>query len=125
MTLLPSDVSSAQKAAREHSTDLLHNAVANHIIYWDRTSPGKQFEHYRFEDGWKLGFADAEAFWMWRNCPGRPSMGKNGADKIGALDMWVRKRMIDAGLMGVEFAWEFEQGLRHGIKTFEELVGLR
>lgn len=124
MTLLPSQVSATQKTAQIHYTDKLHEDVTNHIIYWDNTAPGKPFEHYRFEDGWKLGFADAEAFWAWRHSERHISGGNNGADVIGALDLWVRKRMKDSASIGAEFGWEFEQGLRRGVKAFEELVGL-
>lgn len=89
-----------QDAARQSSVDA-------HVMYWDRTSPGKRFEHWRYEAGWKLGFGDASVFFGAR---GKGELGGilSGGDKIGMLDLWIRKRIGDSQ-MGGEFLWEFER----------------
>lgn len=46
-----------------------------------------------------------------------------GADKIGMLHLWVRKRSIEYDQRG-DFAWEFERGLRQGISDLHEAVGI-
>jgi hypothetical protein len=48
---------------------------------------------------------------------------RNGADKIGCLEGWVRKRLEECGERG-EFLWEWEQGFRAGVAAFEKCVGL-
>lgn len=106
-------------------------AVKAHIAYWTSREPGKPFEHWRHETGWDVGFADAAAFFGMRASGGFDSVtgsGKRvnagmGGDKIGCLDMWVRKRILDSGMVG-PFVWEFETGLRQGVQAFYEIVGI-
>ena len=49
-----------------------------------------------------------------------------GADKIGALDLWICKRMGECGMWkGKEAAgWEWEQGFRKGVGDFEGLFAM-
>ncbi|KAJ9659357.1 Glucan 1,3-beta-glucosidase 3 [Coniosporium apollinis] len=95
--------------------------VGAHCAYWDRTAPGGYFEHWRFENGWKVGWADAVAFFEAR-VVGRVAGGKGG-DKIGCLDVWVRKRILESGMQG-KFLWEYEQGLRQGVGSLYECAGI-
>jgi hypothetical protein len=46
-----------------------------------------------------------------------------GGDKIGCLEIWVKKRLGESGQKG-DFVWEWEQGFRAGIKAFESCVGI-
>lgn len=86
-------------------------------MYWDRSFPG-QYEHWRFELGFSVGFSDAMSFFSMRS---RSHL--QGADKIGMLELWVLKRIRESGQVGAS-VWEFETGLRQGIRGFYESVGL-
>lgn len=75
-------------------------------------------EHWRYENGWKLGYYDALAFFE-----GRGRQGVAGGNRIGNIEIWVLKRIRESGFRG-DFVWEFEQGLRRGIHDFYSVVGL-
>ena len=94
------------------------DAVDSHVAYWERTAPGGCFEHWRFEQGWDLGFADALAFYEMR-ANGAIEGARNRADMIGSLELWMLKRLRDSGQSG-DFAWEYEHGFRQGVSAFEE-----
>ena len=100
-----------QKTARKHNT------VSSHCQYWDTTYPG-HYEHWRFEHGWDLGFHDAMGFFGMRT-----QQGFRGGDKIGMLELWCLKRLRESGQSG-GLVWEFEQGLRQGVRDFYECVGI-
>jgi len=53
----------------------------------DRTSPGTNFEDWRFENGWKLGDSDRVRL-LWRE---REGFVFAGGDKIGCLENMVLK----------------------------------
>ncbi|MCJ1440122.1 MAG: Glucan 1,3-beta-glucosidase 3 [Stictis urceolatum] len=95
-------------------------AVGGHCAYWDQQTPGGKFEHWRYEQGWDLGWGDSSAFWEARVDGVVPG---ERADRIGALDLWVLKRFWETGTVGEEFAWEWEQGFRKGVKDFMGAVG--
>jgi hypothetical protein len=53
-------------------------------------------------------------------CPG-------GGDKIGALDLWILKRMREEKCADrdiCEFGWEWEHGFRKGVQDFYAAVGV-
>lgn len=93
-------------------------AVGQHCSYWDHTAPGTNFEHWRYENGWNVGYDDARAFFE-----GRGAQGVAPGNKIGNLEMWVLKRIRENGARG-GFIWEFEQGLRKGVQDFQDVVGI-
>lgn len=92
--------------------------------------PGNSAELWRFEAGWDVGFSDAGAFFGMRASGAFDSVGMKGVkiaagaggDKIGNLDLWVRKRVLDSGMVGT-LTWEFEKGLRQGVLAFYEGAG--
>lgn len=96
----------------------MHNTVSSHYQWWDTNHPG-HYEHWRFEQGWKIGWADAQAFLEMRG-----QVGLQGGDKVGAMDLWVLKRLRESGSGVVQFGWEFELGLRQGIRDFGESAGV-
>lgn len=52
---------------------------------------------------------------------------RDGADKIGVLDLWVLKRMREekcADIKTCKFGWEWEQGFRKGVGDFYAAVGI-
>lgn len=93
------------------------NAFGQHCQYWDSKYPG-QYEHWRFELGYGVGFSDAMTFFGMRS-----QSHLHGADKIGMLELWVLKRIRESGQAG-KWVWEFEEGLRQGIRGFDECVGV-
>lgn len=112
------DIKTRIKSAREHEKDKMQQTFTTHCHYWDSHYPG-QYEHHRFEQGWKLGFDDAEAFYGMR---AEGHIAGAGGDKIGLLDIWVKKRLVESGQSG-KFVWEFEQGMRQGVRDFYAVVG--
>ena len=52
---------------------------------------------------------------------------QGGGDEIGALDLWVLKRMKEAKCADkstCSFGWEWEQGFRRGVDQFYTTIGL-
>lgn len=47
------------RMARDLRDGKKRDAVDSHVAYWERTAPVGCFDHWRFEQGWDLGFADA------------------------------------------------------------------
>jgi hypothetical protein len=92
-------------------------AVKQHVDYWTSTAPTMQGEHWLYESGWKRGYRDAMIFFE-----GRAHDAVGGANKIGNLEIWVLKRLREIGYHS-EFVWEFEHGLRQGIKDFYAIAG--
>jgi hypothetical protein len=53
--------------------------------------------------------------------------GPDGGDKIGALDLWVLKRMREekcADRDTCKLGWEWEHGFRRGLQDFYAAVGV-
>jgi hypothetical protein len=116
--LSSSQISTIAETARQCKEEYLQQAVSQHVSYWSNTAPNMGGEHWRFEEGWKLGYQDAMVFFE-----GRGNDGVAGANKIGNLEIWVLKRIRESGFRG-GFVWEFEQGLRKGIQDFYAIVGV-
>jgi hypothetical protein len=94
------------------------NAFGQHCQYWDSHFPG-QYEHWRFELGYRVGYSDAMSFFGMRS-----SRHLQGGDRIGMLELWVLKRLRESGAVGSPWLWEFEEGLRQGVAGFYESVGV-
>jgi aryl-phospho-beta-D-glucosidase BglC (GH1 family) len=120
LSMNSADVDSAVARAKLDRVERGKQSCDAHANYWDRTSPGKSFEHWRFQNGWDVGWNDALIFFSMR-----VGFGLNGfgGDKIGCLDLWLRKRIGESGMVG-SCVWEFEQGLRKGISDFYDCARL-
>ncbi|EEA27622.1 hypothetical protein EYB25_001393 [Talaromyces marneffei] len=98
-------------------------ALTQHANYWDKKSSSTKYEHRRYERGYDLGFSDAIAFLCSRIEGKLPNTCQvAGGDRIGALELWIGKRMIEAEQLGSSFGWEWEHGYRKGVTDFEKLV---
>ena len=96
--------------------------VGAHIGYWTQTAPKGKFEHWRFERAWNLGFEDAMAFFEAR-AAGFVKGARRGGDTIGALELWILKRLREGGgEWWGDFAWEWEHGFRQGVAAFESFA---
>ncbi|KAL2067416.1 hypothetical protein VTL71DRAFT_1841 [Oculimacula yallundae] len=122
LTLPAQEVRNRVGAAEDRRAELAHTARQSHEDYWNRTAPGKYFEHQLYSDGWNTGFSDAETFFGMRNQGGLTS-ATEGGDKIGCLEIWVKKRLWESGQRG-EFIWIWEQGFRAGVGGFYQCVGI-
>lgn len=47
----------------------------------------------------------------------------DGGDKIGCLEIWVKKRLFESGQRGW-FVWKWEHGFRAGVGAFYKCVGI-
>ncbi|KAH8692840.1 putative glucan 1,3-beta-glucosidase precursor [Talaromyces proteolyticus] len=125
LTLSKDDVGSKIRRAEIQRPTLLDATLSQHVAYWKKTVPNKTFEHWRYESGWNLGFKDAGVFFCARiNGLVPDGQQSAGGDKIGALEMWIRKRLFDAGQLTSPFGWQWEQGYRKGVKHFYEAVAI-
>jgi aryl-phospho-beta-D-glucosidase BglC (GH1 family) len=116
-----SEVRSRSDHARSQRQNRRDDAVNGHVGYWTQTTPEGNFEHWRYEQGWDLGFLDAEKFW---SAKAEGVVPGEGADRIGALDLWLLRRILETGNAGTKFAWEWEQGYRRAVKDWYSLVGI-
>ena len=121
LTLAFEDVGEMAERAVKQWGELKERAASAHVEYWSQREGS--FEHWRFEKGWDVGFGDALAFFGMRARGGIVG-ARSGADRIGGLEIWIRKRLLESG-MGGPFVWEWEQGFRQGVGAFEDVVGLR
>lgn len=119
LTFSRDDVQGRISNASGRRDEMLDAAVHVHEQYWNSTAPGKAFQHGRYRDGWQLGFSDALSFFDMRGNLGTT----DGADRIGCLDVWVKKRLVESGQRG-EFVWEWEQGFRAGVAAFYHAAGV-
>ena len=113
------------RTAQDRRAQLGGTDRSNHENYWNSASPGKKFQHELYSAGWDLGYSDAMSFFKMR---AEGSLGANardavgGGDKIGCLDVWIKKRLLESNARG-EFVWEWEQGFRQGVASFYSVVG--
>ena len=104
--------------------ELGQTARQNHDNYWNQTAPGKHFEHQLYSEGWNVGFSDALRFFGMRSEGALGAVAAaEGGDKIGCLEIWVKKRLLESGQRG-ESVWIWEQGFRAGIGGFNQCVGM-
>ncbi|CZR62026.1 related to Putative glucan 1,3-beta-glucosidase [Phialocephala subalpina] len=120
LTLPAQEVQSRIQYAQGRRQELHHQARGGHEGYWNQTSPGKQFQHELYSEGWDTGFSDAQAFFGMRS---QQSSGAEGGDKLGMLEVWIKKRLLESGRRG-EFVWEWEQGFRAGVGAFYSAAGI-
>ncbi|RDW94563.1 glycoside hydrolase-2 [Coleophoma crateriformis] len=125
MRLSSGEIHQKMQVAQDRRQDLATGALRSHEEYWNRTAPGQRFQHELYWDGWNVGYSDAQAFFAMRNSGGLGHVASScgGIDKIGCLEIWAKKRILESGQRG-EFTWEWEQGLRGGISAFYQCVGI-
>lgn len=113
------DVKNKLSSADTQRGSLHDAALGAHTDYWNRTAPGQHFEHERYGQGWELGWSDAAAFFGAR-VNGMLPGGRDVGDKLGGLDVWVKKRSVEEGQTKAQtgFGWEWEQGFRKGVVDF-------
>ena len=124
LTLPAQEVRSRTQTAQERRAEMATGARQSHEEYWNGTVPGKPFQHNLYSEGWDVGFSDAQKFFTMRidGALGE-KVADEGGDKIGCMDIWVKKRLLESGQRG-EFVWEWEQGFRAGAGAFYQCVGM-
>ncbi|KAG0649690.1 hypothetical protein D0Z07_3962 [Hyphodiscus hymeniophilus] len=123
LTLSAQDVRSRTQHAQSQRQSMADNGRRSHEDYWTKTSPGKKFEHHLFSEGWDVGFSDAQRFFSMRADGALGPRAGDGGDKIGCVEIWTKKRLLESGNRG-EFLWEWEQGFRSGGGAFYHCVGV-
>ncbi|KAL3428022.1 endo-beta-1,6-glucanase [Phlyctema vagabunda] len=119
------EIQNRAQVAQARREELRVGAQGAHEAYWNQTCPGEYFEHHVYSEGWNTGFSDAQAFFTMRVSGGLGQKASEiaGADKIGCLEIWIKKRLLESGHTG-PFTWMWEQGLRSGVKAFYEYTGI-
>lgn len=123
LTLPVQEVRNRTQYAQSQRQGMADGARRGHEEYWNNTSPGKKFEHHLYSEGWDVGFSDAQKFFSMRADGALGERAGEGGDKIGCLEIWVKKRFLESGNRG-EFVWEWEQGFRTGVGAFYHCVGI-
>jgi hypothetical protein len=126
LMLSPQEVQQRLAIANGQRQQRSQTSINNHIGYWNSTSPGEAFEHGWYAEAWNIGWEDAKFFFSARldsGLLGHVTQQAGGGEKIGCLEIWVRKRLIESGRRG-KYIWEWEQGFRQGVKDFETAVGI-
>ena len=117
------EVKNRTQHAQYQRQGMADGARKGHEEYWNNTSPGKKFEHNLYSEGWDVGFSDAQKFFCMRADGALGGRAGEGGDKIGCLEVWVKKRLLESGNRS-EFVWEWEQGFRAGVEAFYHCVGI-
>lgn len=110
---LPSTMPGQQIISSENVSgqfaDLSASKIANHCDYWD--NQGGQYEHWRFEDGFKVAWNDSLIFAQSRS-------------RLGFVGEWSRKRRLahvrEKG--DSKLVWEFEHGFAAGLEAFASCI---
>jgi aryl-phospho-beta-D-glucosidase BglC (GH1 family) len=126
LRLRKEDVLAKLKTADHQRSKLMMQGMQDHSTYWGNQAPGARFEHWRYADGWHLGWIDGRNFYSARS-EGMMGNCSTGADAVGMVDLWVLKRMKEERVSvkeECEFGWEWEIGFRAGLIAFETCVGL-
>jgi aryl-phospho-beta-D-glucosidase BglC (GH1 family) len=118
LTLSSAAVSAAIAKASSQQQGQQQASYDGHVNYWARRGSG--YEHWRYSNGWTVGWNDALAFFGMRLNGFLPG---TGGDKIGCVEIWARKRISESSMVG-NFVWEFETGLRQGIADFYSCAGI-
>ena len=116
MTIATNDVTLLKQNSVLLRDMTLLTSLNERIVYKKSVSPTVNYDPSRYQAGWQVGFSDATSFFTIR-VSGALGNTAAGGDRIGLLDLWMRKRLIDSGLTG-DAASEFEQGMRKGIADF-------
>lgn len=99
------------------------DAFSQHVGFWNDVAPGVPFEHDRYARGWELGYNDARCFFS-ATANGTIPGEREGGEKIGALDLWVKKRIVETDAINQGLGWEWEHGFRRGLGDFYSVVGI-
>lgn len=80
-------------------------------------------ECHHYELGWDTGFSDALTFFG-AVSHGIVPGGGEGGDRIGALELWIRKRISRTNSLDKQLGMAWEKGLRRGVDDFCKTVGI-
>lgn len=83
-------------------------SVGAHQSYWSGVDPNKDWEFWRFSEGFQYGFNDAKAFNEFDN------------SEIGRLNAWRKSRRFEhvQERGDSEMVWTFEHGFKQGVQAF-------
>jgi hypothetical protein len=98
LTLSPQRLAEIAEQAKAGQLALRAKAFAEHADYWAQHGGGKQMEHWRFEQGYDVGFWDAVEFWG------------NKGHALGFVNLWAGKRLrehvAEKGAWDTPWLWE-------------------
>lgn len=103
-----------------------------HEQYWKKHAARTTSDDFwLYWQGFNQGWFDAATFFAARSQGWlllRTDLGggeaRQGADVIGGVDLWILKRLVESGTFKSSGAWQYEHGMREGIKEFRAAVGL-
>lgn len=109
----PSQVPS-EDAASHFGEEQRGKSLQGHSGYWD--GKGGNYEHWRFEDGFKQAWSDATSFWYHPSGPQPANVGyKHSLAQ-------VRQAAYEAQKGKSSSSWEYEHGYLSGIDMFEKFI---
>lgn len=90
--------------------DRLQSALTEHQNYWNNQDQKKNWEHWRYEDGFKTGWEDAQSF----NELGHSEIGRFHAWKVGRIQQHIKAKGSS------DMIWEWNHGFDQAIKQFRQ-----
>lgn len=106
--LYPSDRHADDNYYNEQYHQMLQQRLGAHMGYWNSQDPNRDWQHWRFEDGFKVGWLDSLAF------------DKFNHSQIGRKAAWrkTREQQHVAERGGQGELWVFGQGFNQGVEAF-------
>ncbi|KAK9240025.1 glycoside hydrolase superfamily [Lipomyces kononenkoae] len=97
----------AQRKVTSNGEQEAVKATQSHSAYWDTQAKGAKMEHWRYNDGFLMGWQDAAQFWA------------EDESRIGQRTTWKNARARQHALTkgGSNYLWEFEHGFDAGVET--------
>lgn len=102
--LFPKDKAPGDEYYNEQYHGAVRAAVDAHAGYWNSQDPNRDWQHWRFEDGFRVGWLDAQAFdkvghsVLGRRAAWKAARERQHVDARGASDMvWVFRQAFDQG----------------------------
>ena len=92
------EVRSRTQAAQVRRQGLASSARRAHEEFWNCNCLGKTLKHDLYIEGWESGLYDALKFFRMRADDSlAEKVAGEGGDKIGCLEIWVKKRLVECG----------------------------
>lgn len=91
----------------------LGSALNGHRGYWESQDGGRDWEHWRFEEGYRTAWADAAAF----DRMGHSTIGRKAAWLASRLRWHLEERP------GSGMEWVYKEGFKQGLSGFAEARG--
>ncbi|VVT56780.1 uncharacterized protein SAPINGB_P005267 [Magnusiomyces paraingens] len=106
----PSDRAPDDNYYAEQYHHAAQQAIGNHTNYWNSQDGNRDWQHWRFEDGFRVGWLDAQEFDKFNHS----EIGRRAAWKAARTDQHAAEKG------GSDLLWVFGQAFDQGVASFLE-----